>query len=171
MLFVLVLSGCLFDTKPQCYEQVLATFKKTSEYKTIIASAQRAILNVLDVNNRKFFVNPLYITSAKIDDAVFLNKVGDKCILVLLQKTTSNLKSDQISILHGALVKGKWQYFANRMPRLPQMTYSIAKPSKGSIHVNNSFKELSEKGREYVLKFGDASSKNCEVDYKFWFGE
>lgn len=145
--------------------------KKSSEYQRIIVSAQESLAGVIDVDNKNYFLNPIYIDSAKLDDVVFLNKGGDKCLLLILQKTSKDVKSDQIRILHGARVNGKWLYFANRMPRVPQMTYSIAKPIKGSVLVNNSFKSLSDKGRDYILNFGSVSNQNCNIDCKFWFGE
>lgn len=165
------LSSCVHKNKLNCYEQALVKFKEKKKYKELMSTAHYQLLNLLSIDSKLVFEDSSYIDSAIIDDAVFFNKGGNKCLLLILQQTSIDFKSDRVRIIQGTYLNNKWNLSTNRMPLVPEIIYTIKKPQKDSIPVNNSFKILSDKGRGFVLDGGQTAFQNCIIDYEYWFGE
>lgn len=168
VIFLIILSGC---DRLACYEKTLPEIKQKTSYKQIMKSASFNLSKLRNRSNKLIFFDSTYIDSVLIDSAVFFNQKGNKCLLLILQKTTSDLRLDMIRIVQGTYLDKKWTFSADRVPLVPEIIYTIEKPGKGNRRINNDFETLSREGRLYILEKGNAEFNNCGVDCHYWFGE
>lgn len=171
IVLILSVSSCVYENKLNCYEQDLVKLKKEKKYNELMYVAHDQLPNLLSVDNELVFKDSSYIDSAIIDDAVFFNKTENKCLLLILQQTSNEFKSDRIRVIQGTYLNDKWKFSSSRMPLVPEIIYTIKKLQKDNVLMSNSFKTLSDKGRKFVVDAGQTVFQNCTIDYEYWFGE
>lgn len=171
LFFFIMVLGCNNERdRLNCYSSSLGNIIRTKEYKLIMEQVAKGLLTnkELDINNP--MKDSSFIISTKIDDALFFNKKKDKCLLLLLQKTANDLKLDQVKIIQGSLKNGTWYFSYNRLPEVPEITYTLNKETKNGININSSFSELSKESRMFVLSAGTINLDRCDIDEAYWFG-
>lgn len=171
LILIIAILSCKNKSKFECYYDSLVSLKKDSNYAKILRAAELELPNLHNRHKIKVFRDSSYIDSAIVDDVIFFNQKRDKCLLLILQKTTGDLNLDQVRIIQGTFFNNNWSFTIDRMPDVPEIIYTINKPLQGKLVVNNSFETLSKKGREYVLNSGNVTSSNCRIDFNYWFGE
>ena len=165
---LLITSGCIDNSKNKllCYEQNLEILKKEKIYSDILTSAIKTIPTIKNRYDREFLKDS-YVKRWKLDDAVFLNTKRDKCALLILEQSADDLRLDAVHIVQGTFKDNKWNFSYSRLPDVPEIEFTIDKPSPQ----NNSFKTLSKEGRLFVLTAGTVKNSGCATDNKYWFNE
>jgi hypothetical protein len=172
IVFALLFEGCSSEerNKLDCYNQFLMELKKTNIYGEVMNKAKQDLPLLKDINNRSFFYDSAYIDSALLDSAIFFNDKKDKCLLLVLQKTSQELNLDQIQIIQGTLYEREWKFSLDRLPEVPHITFTSNKEVSQASH-NNSFNLLSDKGRRFILSAGTTDIIGCKIDNKYWFND
>lgn len=128
VVLILSLSSCVYKNKQDCYEQSLVKLKEEEKYRDLMGRAHQQLPFLLNLDKKFVFRDSSYIDSAIIDDAVFFNKTGNKCLLLVLQQTSNEFNSDRVIVIQGTYLNNKWKLASNRMPLVPEMIYTIKKP-------------------------------------------
>ncbi|WP_207428312.1 hypothetical protein [Pedobacter sp. SYSU D00535] len=157
------------SSKLSCFKSSLESLKGQEIYSEIQTAAFKVIPSLKNADNRSVIADTSFIKKWKIDDAVFLNSKRDKCLLLLLEQTSSDMKLDRIEIIQGTLINIAWCFSFGRLPEIPEITYTVTKEIKDGKNLNNSFDALSEKGRAFVLSAGTIKTTGCFLDDNYWF--
>ena len=112
---LLTLTGCMPD-KLTCYQDNLEALKLSPEYREVMVTGKKQLPRLTGERGQNLFRDTTYVDTAIIDDAVFFNKDKNKCVLLILQKTSKELYLDQVLIIQGTKLKGEWKFKQNRMP-------------------------------------------------------
>ena len=158
------------NNKLNCYSSILKGTVLTKEYKLVMETAKRNLMNYSLLNVKHSMKDSSFIISSRLDSAIFFNNKKDKCLLLLLQQTAKDLKLDQVKIIQGTLKSGIWHFSYDRLPQVPEVTYTLNKKIKNSVNLTNSFTTLSNESRIFVLNAGTVDVKQCNIDQKYWFG-
>ncbi|MEA5139520.1 hypothetical protein [Arcicella rigui] len=172
ILLVLFCNACNNENnKLECYQLLLTKLKNEKKYNEVMSTAMINLPNIVNSDSKRKLNDPSYIETTLIDDAVFFNTNRNKCLLLVLQKTSKDLKLDQVLIIQGTYNRNKWEFSYDRLPLVPEVIYSVNKTIKGGKPISNSFEYLSNEGRKFVLTAGVIKSNVCEIDNNYWFGE
>lgn len=174
LFFILMMfCGCKYHSsnKMECFSEEQKRLKGASEYRDVLGSASSVISTLKNRNGKVLFDNGCVNVCSKLDSVVFFNEKKDKCLLLLLQKSISGLENDQIRIIQGTLEQNRWTFSYDRMPDVPEVTFSVAKHEKKTSNINDPFKVLSDKGIEFVLNAGTTFDDNCKIDVAYWFAD
>lgn len=158
------------NKKLDCYNSSLANLKRDSTYKLIMKTFDSVALNIKDKEGFYVF-HPEYVKDVLRDQSLFFNTNRSKCLILLLQKSKDDLNVDQVQIIQGTLKNGKWEFYNNRLPAVPQITKTVRKKIIGANSINNTFETLADEGRLFVLSAGNVSTSDCKIDPKYWFNE
>lgn len=169
--FLLVLFCSACNNKLECYQLLLTKLKKEKIYNEVMSTALISLPNIVNSDSRRKIYDSSYIDSTLIDDSIFFNTNRNKCLLLILQKTSKDLKLDQVLIIQGTYNRNKWEFSYDRLPLVPEVVYSVNKTIKGGKPISNSFEYLSNEGRLFILTAGSIKGHDCEIDYNYWFGE
>lgn len=158
------------NDKLSCYSSILKGIVPTKEYRVIMGTAKKDLMKDSRLNGKNAMEDNSFIISSRLDSSIFFNNKKDKCLLLLLQQTAKDLKLDQVKIIQGTLKNGMWHFSYDRLPQVPEVTYTLNKKIKNSVNLNNSFTTLSNESRIFVLNAGTVDVKQCNIDQKYWFG-
>lgn len=173
LIFLLVLFSNCKNTpanKIECYASSLRKLQKERIYDDVIKSASYSLVNLKNRDGKRPYKDSSIIVSSEIDKTIFFNKDRNKCLLLMLQKTSSDLKIDQVQIVQGTLKNNSWTFSYDRLPDIPEITLTVKKHIQNKKSINNTFNYLSIAGQEFVLTAGTTIEGNCKIDEKYWFG-
>lgn len=167
--FLLSIFACQQSSKLSCFKSSLESIKRQEIYSEVHTAAFKIIPSLKNVNHHSVIADTSFIKKWKIDDAIFFNSKRDKCLLLLLEQTSSDMKLDQIEIVQGTLVNKVWRFSFSRLPEIPEITCTVNKEFMDGKNHSNSFNILSEKGRAFVLSAGTIEPSGCVLDENYWF--
>jgi hypothetical protein len=168
---IVMLNGCKNIDKIACNDILQQNIRKEKIYNEVMKSALIVLPNLKNKDGRIPYANSAFIVSSKIDSAIFFNEKKDKCLLLLLQKTDSEQRVDQVRIVQGTLKNSIWEFSYDRLPEVPEEIVTVDKQIKNKLNLNRPFNFLSLSGREFILTAGTTFDNDCKIDMKYWFGE
>ncbi|WP_316826015.1 MULTISPECIES: hypothetical protein [Pedobacter] len=157
--------------KMACNDINQISIQKEKIYEGVLKSASAVLISLKNKDGKIPYADSSFISSSKIDSVIFFNEAKNKCLLLLLQQTVTDLKTDQIRIIQGTFKNGSWHFSYDRMPEVPEAIFSVDKQIQDNININNSFHFLSISGQKFVLTAGTTLDENCKIDMKYWFGD
>ena len=170
---ILFLSAFFLSCNPNkldCYNSELNIITESKNFDNLLETARKDLPFLKGERGQNLFNDTSYIYSATIDKVVFFNSDRSKCLLLVLQQTSKNLYLDQVLIIQGTFIDGKWTFKPDRLPAVPKVIYTVRKSGERQNPVNNSVENLSKKARLFILTAGTVNSLGCEIDKEYWFG-
>lgn len=153
------LQDSLIEVKNKCVENQLVDFKVNQLYQRIVQSFEDTF-KVWRSNVSLFGVKEYRVY--QLDEALFLSKDKQQCVLVLLSRTDKDsLIFGSARIINGVQNGDRWVFKANQEYNFDKGYYNK--------YSNNSFENLSELGRYCVLMAGNPPKAGCEIDESYWF--
>jgi hypothetical protein len=146
------------QVKLNCYADTLKNMQNESLYKEVMS--QFVDTFKIMKNDKRYFGVP-EVVSNKIDEAIFFNKNKTECLLIALQRSSSDFMFATARIIQGTLQGEKWVFEAS-------MTFSYSKDFI-NLYPENSFENISKLARYSVLKAGNTKKGGCEIDDNYWF--
>jgi hypothetical protein len=160
-LLAIFLSSCLHGKKEiifkknDCYSKKLERLATDTLYLSVYSQF------VDSFESLKKSEKILQFRENKIDHAIFFNKNRDKCILLILQKSSDTILFGYGRAVEGIRVNKGWQFSLSR-------EYIFDKDYL-KLFNDNSFDNISMIARYCILIDGKVEKRGCEIDDYYWF--
>lgn len=151
-------AGHQVEAKNACIEKKLQALRTTPVYAAITRAFNDTFptLKANPVN----FGHPDY-SDCRVDEAVFLNASGDRCLLLVSTRYTDGLGFGGTRVVKGHNSVHGWKFAPDR-----QFEYDNSFNRKFEA---NQFQYIDMLGRYFVVISGSPRGFGCDIDESYWF--